>query len=171
MPDQWGKPDMLDDVTSAGLRLDLGPMVVVCPELAIDAPLDRVALQATAFCDWTGPVFFLGGPCDEARLKTPWQIDYVHALHAMLDAGATRYLCGSNPSDLSSGTRMMRRGRAFDEACARGHGKVMVTGATREVQIAAVAATLRAGGLLPIGSSTAIGATEIDRPALRRMRA
>ena len=162
---------MLDDVISTGLRLDLGPMVVVCPELAIDAPLDRVALQATAFCDWTGPVFFLGGLGDDAKLETPWQIDYVHAVHAMLDAGATRYLCGSAPSDLASGTRMMRRGHAFREACERGSGKIMVTGATREVQIAAVAATLRACGLLPIGSSTAIGATEIDRPALRRMHA
>lgn len=162
---------MNEDALHAELRLDLGPMVVVCPELAVDAPMDRVALQATAFCDWSGPVFFLGGPGGDDEPDRPWQTDYLHALEAMLDDGASRYLCGANPTDLASGTRMMLRGRAFREACDRGRGRVMVTGAMRETQIATVAAALRAGGLMPIGSSTAIGAAEIGRRSLRRMRA
>jgi hypothetical protein len=162
---------MNDDFLSAEPRLELGPMVVVCPELAMDARMDRVALQATAFCDWPGPLFFLGGLVDDDELDRPWQIDYLNALGAMLDAGATRYLCGSNPTDLAAGTRMMLRSRAFRAASDRGCGKVMLTGAMRETEIAAVAATLRAGGLMPIGSTTAIGAAEIGRGAPRRMRA
>ena len=162
---------MIDDSFSAEPRLDLGPMIVVCPELAIEAPMDRVALQATAFCDWSGPVFFIGENFHGGDLERPWQTDYLHALDAMLEAGATRYLCGATPTDLAAGTRMMLRGRAFREACGLGRGKVMVTGAKRERQIAAVAAALRSGGVTPIGSSTAIGAAEIDRLALRRMRA
>lgn len=162
---------MIDDFLSAEPRHGVGPMVVVCPELAIDAALDRVALQATAFCNWTGPVFFLGGTGDDAELERPWQTDYVNALHATLDAGSQRYLCGAAPTDLAAGTRMLLRGRVFREACERGQGRVMLTGAMREIQIAAVAAALRAGGMLPIGSSTAIAAAEIDRLALPRMRA
>lgn len=162
---------MIDELFSAAPSLDLGPMIVVCPELAIDAPMDLVALQATAFCDWSGPVFFLGGNFNGDDLERPWQTDYLHALDAMLDAGATRYLCGAAPTDLASGTRMMLRGRAFREACDLGRRKVMVTGAKRESEIAAVAAVLRSNGLTPIGSSTAIGAAEIHCRALRLMRA
>lgn len=162
---------MIDDFLSAGPRPDIGPMIVVCPELALDAPLDRVALQATAFCDWAGPVFFLGGPCERGDLERPWQTDYIHALEAMIEAGAARYLCGTTPTQLASGTRMLLRGRAFRDACDRGRGRVMLTGAVREIQIPAVAATLRAGGLVPFGSSTAIGATEVSHVAGRRMRA
>lgn len=171
MPVERDPPHMIEDLFFSGPRPVLGPMVVVCPEVAIEAPMDRVALQATAFCDWSGPLFFLGGDFDGGDLERPWQTDYLHAIDAMLDAGATRYICGATPTDLASGTRMMLRGRAFRKACDLAGGRVMVTGAKRESQIAAVSAVLRSGGLTPIGSCTAIGAAEIDRFPLSRMRA
>jgi len=157
---------MLDgNPVSEARWLDLGPMVVVCPEIALDAPLDRVALQATAFSNWSGPVFFLGGHDGGLELERPWQADYAHALELMLGAGAKRYLCGSNRADLVSGARMMIRDATFRDACSRGRGKVMLTGATRETHVASVAATLLGGGLFPIGSSTTIRESEIGRSA------
>jgi hypothetical protein len=157
---------MIEDTSISDLvRLEMGPMIVVCPEIAVEAPLERVALQATAFSNWSGPVFFMGGLDDFAKLHRPWQTDYVNALDEMLYAGCKRYFCGAGTAELASGARMVVRDTRFREACAREGGKVMVTGALNETHVATVAATLLACGLFPIGSSTTIRASEIRHAA------
>ncbi len=147
-------------------------MIVVCPEFAIDAPMDRVALQATAFCDWSGPVFFLGGHFNGDDLERPWQTDYLHAMDAMLDAGATRYLCGSNRADLAvrraddaARSRVPRRLRSRTRQ-SHGHGRD-----TRNADRGGRGHPALERPVTPIGSSTAIGTAEIHCRALRLMRA
>lgn len=164
---------MLDDAFSSDRRPRCGPMVVVCPELAMNGPLDRVADQATAFSNWNGPVFFLGGDLHGLAPERPWQVDYLNAVDAMVAAGAGRQVCGPRKAGLIAGTRMMADSRIFRAASGGKHrpAAIAVTGAIAEAHVAIVLATLRDCGFFPVRSSTVVACQELRRSQPRRLSA
>lgn len=153
-----------------GRRPSAGPLVLVCPELAMEGPGALLEAQAMRFSDWAGPVFVLGG----AELPgggTPARRDYLEALRAV-EAGADcyRFRCGTGITALTTGVRLLVRHAAFRAAVAGG-GAVQVTGALVEAHVRHVTSALLRDGVTAEVCATAIAYCDIAPEAVRGMLA
>lgn len=152
-----------------GAYVPAGPLVLVCPELALEGPAAQLAAQAIRFSDWTGPVFVLSG-ATLPDVATPHRRDFLEALRAV-EAGphCHRLCCGTGITALTAGVRLLSRHTAFRSALAA--GPALVTGALVEAHVRHVAgALLREGAAVEI-CPTAIAYCDIAPDAVRTMMA
>lgn len=153
---------------NSGVPPVAGPLVLVCPELAMEGPAALLEAQAMRFSDWDGPVFILGGAAVPAA--TPVRRDYLEALREV-EAGPRcyRFRCGSGITALTTGVRLLARHAAFREALVA--GPAMVTGALVEAHVRHVAAMLVRAGLEAEVCPTAIAYCDIAPDEVRGMLA
>ncbi len=145
----------------------VGPLVLVCPEIALEGPSAQLAAQAMRFSDWAAPVFVLGGG-EMPAPATAGQRGYCGAVRALESSpDCFRFLCGSGISALTTGVRLLARHAAFRAAL--GGGPALVTGALVEAHVRHVASALGRAGVDAEICPTAIAYCDIAPEAVREM--